>query len=128
MQDPDNARLSPCALPYLASVPAIIVLLIALTQLLGPFLHRWRPKWTVPFVSEQHELHHPLPLEGVKHTLRWAIALFVLSGIGFAAEFFQLIEIDVSTTVLTIAWVRVLGGLACAPASVDRNYRRKHGS
>ncbi|CAL5874333.1 uncharacterized protein PFLUO_LOCUS8629 [Penicillium psychrofluorescens] len=104
MQDPDNARLSPCALPYLASVPAIIVLLIALTQLLGPFLHRWRPKWTVPFVSEQHELHHPLPLEGVKHTLRWAIALFVLSGIGFAAEFFQLIEIDVSTTVLTIAW------------------------
>lgn len=49
----------------------------------------WRPKWTVPFVSEQHD-SRDLPLEDSKQPLGWTIPLLVFSGIGLVADSVQL--------------------------------------
>lgn len=106
IQDSHNAWLSPCALPYLACIPAIIILLIALSHVLGYFCQRWRPKWTVPFVSEQHDTQE-LPLDQPKQSLRWTISLFIFSATGLLAETVQFIppRIDASAFVLVLSWV-----------------------
>ncbi|OQE18255.1 hypothetical protein PENSTE_c018G05226 [Penicillium steckii] len=83
--DSDNAWLSPCALPYIAIAPASLAVLIAIHHLLRPILHRWRPTWTLPFISEDE--HQELPVEGPKYrSLQWTIVLLGFSTIGFAAE------------------------------------------
>ncbi|CAG7975403.1 unnamed protein product [Penicillium nalgiovense] len=103
--DSHNAWLSPCALPYLACIPAVIVLLIALSHILGYFCHRWRPKWTVPFVSEQHDTRE-LPLDQPKQSLRWTASLLIFSVIGLLAETVQFVppSIDPSAFVFVLSW------------------------
>lgn len=72
-------------MPYIAIAPASLALLIALHHLSKPLLHRWRPKWTWAFISEDE--HQELPGEGPKYrSLYWTIALLGISAIGFAAE------------------------------------------
>ncbi|CAI7641157.1 unnamed protein product [Penicillium discolor] len=103
--DSHNAWLSSCALPYLACIPAIIILLIALSHVLGYFSQRWRPKWTVPFVSEQHDTQE-LSLDQPKQSLRWTISLFIFSATGLLAETVQFVppRIDASAFVLVLSW------------------------
>ncbi|KAJ6050235.1 hypothetical protein N7444_006951 [Penicillium canescens] len=102
--DSHNAWLSPCALPYLACIPAIVALLVALSHVLGYFSH-WRPKWTVPFVSELRDTRE-LPLDAPKQPLRWTIALLICSVIGLLAETVQSVppDIDMSVLVLVFSW------------------------
>ncbi|KGO73396.1 hypothetical protein PITC_085340 [Penicillium italicum] len=104
--DSHNAWLSPCALPYLACIPAIIVLLIASSHLLEYFCQQWRPNWTVPFVSEQHDTQE-LPLDQPKLSLRWTVSLLIFSATGLVAETVQLVppRIDASAFVLVLSWV-----------------------
>ncbi|KAI3212555.1 hypothetical protein CBS147311_128 [Penicillium roqueforti] len=103
--DSHNAWLSPCALPYLACIPAIIVLLIALSHILEYSCQRWRPKWTVPFVSEQHDTQD-LPLDQPKQSLRWTISLLLFSATGLLAETVQFVPptIDASAFALVLSW------------------------
>ncbi|KAJ5321730.1 uncharacterized protein N7506_010860 [Penicillium brevicompactum] len=106
--DSHNAWLSPCALPYLACIPAISILLIALSHLLGQ-ISTWRPKWTIAFVSEQHDSQE-LPLERPKQSLRWTITLLIFSGIGLIADLVQLTPpvTDWSDVVLVFSWAIAL--------------------
>jgi amino acid permease len=92
-------------LPYLACIPAIVALLAALSHVLGYFSH-WRPKWTVPFVSELRDTRE-LPLDAPKQPLRWTIALLICSVIGLLAETVQFVppDIDMSVFVLAFSWV-----------------------
>jgi uncharacterized Tic20 family protein len=102
-------------LPYLACIPAIVALLVALSHLLGYFSH-WRPKWTVPFVSELRDTPE-LPLDAQKQPLRWTIALLICSVIGLLAETVQFVppDIDKSVFVLVVSWV-------CNMPFIDINY------
>ncbi|KAJ5769828.1 uncharacterized protein N7511_001879 [Penicillium nucicola] len=102
--DSQNAWLSPCALPYLACIPAIFVLIVALNHSLGYFL-RWRPKWTVPFISELRDTCD-FSLEAPKQPLRWTVVLLFCSVVGLLAETVQFVppHIDASAFVLVISW------------------------
>ncbi|KAJ5593900.1 uncharacterized protein N7459_000108 [Penicillium hispanicum] len=103
--DPDNAWLSPCALPYLAIAPASIILLISLHHVLGPLFRTWRPKWTLPFISEYGSCQD-LPLDGMKHSLQWTVFLLTFSGIGFTAEIVICFSprIDTAALLLVTSW------------------------
>ncbi|KAJ5744175.1 hypothetical protein N7533_009045 [Penicillium manginii] len=104
--DPDNAWLSPCALPYFAIAPASVILIIALHHLFGPLLHRWRPKWTLPFVSED-EQQEELPQEGPKHRpLHWTITLFGFTAVGFFAEAWNCLysRVNVFEIIYVVSW------------------------
>ncbi|KAJ5161388.1 hypothetical protein N7492_006780, partial [Penicillium capsulatum] len=103
--DPDNAWISPCALPSLVIAPASAILFIALGHAFGPLIRRWRPKWTFPFISEQHE-HPELLLEGVKQPLHWTGFLLAFSTVAFLAEAAQCIPpgIDVTGIVMSASW------------------------
>ncbi|KAL4800242.1 hypothetical protein BDV19DRAFT_173145 [Aspergillus venezuelensis] len=83
--DSPNARLSPCAIAYLALVPAVIVSVAWLNYVLRrlPFIQR--PKWFRPFVQEVPPCPD-LPLEDTKHRLGWIISLLAVTVIGLAAE------------------------------------------
>ncbi|KAJ5138317.1 uncharacterized protein N7515_003165 [Penicillium bovifimosum] len=106
--DSHNAWLSPCVLPYLACIPAIIILLAALGHILGSYFKRWRPEWTIPFVSEQHDTQE-LPLDRPKQSLQWTAALLVLSATGLLAETVQFVppRIGASAFVLIVSWATV---------------------
>lgn len=110
MQDPENAWVSPCALPYLAFAPAVLVLLIVLGHLLGPFFQQWRPKWTRPFLTEKDDLPDVLsdvPLEASKESILWTLTLLAFSAIGFAAEAVPLFppHTDPVSVVFIASWV-----------------------
>lgn len=109
MQDPDNARLSSCALPYLVFAPAGVILLITLGYLLRPFIQRWRPSWTFPFITDQDEGQEASeePFEG-KQPIRWTLALLTCSAIGFSAEVVNCFppSIDLPSVVFVAAWVK----------------------
>jgi hypothetical protein len=93
-------------LPYLAIAPASVILLTACRHILGSALRRWQPKWTVPFISEQDE-YQGFPLEGVKHSLGWTLALLTFTGIGFSAElvYFFALNFESTDIVLLASWV-----------------------
>lgn len=110
MQDPENAQISACALPYLVFAPAGLVLLIALGHLLGPFFQQWRPKWTRPFLTEADDLPGVLsdvPLEASKKSILWTLTLLAFSAVGFAAETVQLFppHADPVSAVFSASWV-----------------------
>lgn len=112
MQDPDNARISPCALPFLGFAPAGIILLVVLGHLLSPSLQRWRPNWTLPFITGQDEKQdasdefQSVSTEG-KHPIRWTLALLFCSAIGFSAEVVNCLpaSVDLGSIVFVASWV-----------------------
>jgi hypothetical protein len=109
-QDSANARLSPCARPYLSAIPAIVVIVVALNYLLGHYRPQWYPKWTKAFVSEQKAEYTELPPEAPKHPSGWAISLLIFSVIGFSSEIIQLLPpgLDLSAVILLVSWVSIL--------------------
>ncbi|KAJ5679842.1 hypothetical protein N7462_008086 [Penicillium macrosclerotiorum] len=106
--DPDNASLSRCAQPYLVIAPAAVVLLISLQHWLGPMLRQWRPKWTIPFISEERD-QQDLVIQETKQALRWTVLLLSFALIGLAAEIAHCIprSIGVSATALIASWILV---------------------
>jgi hypothetical protein len=84
-----------------------VILIIALHHLFGPLLHRWRPKWTLPFVSED-EQQEELPQEGPKHRpLHWTITLFGFTAVGFFAEAWNCLysRVNVFEIIYVVSWV-----------------------
>ncbi|CAG8927949.1 unnamed protein product [Penicillium salamii] len=102
--DSHNAWISPCALPYLACIPAIVALLISASHLLEKFPH-WRPKWTIPFISEQHDLLE-LPLDRPAQSLGWTTSLLIFSAIGLTADLIQLVppEVNWFDVIIVFSW------------------------
>lgn len=82
-----------------------MVIFAASSHLLKGF-SGWRPKWTVPFVSEQHD-SRDLPLEDSKQSSGWTIPLLVFSGIGLVADSFQLTALRAAPSdfALISSWV-----------------------
>lgn len=108
MQDPDNARISSCALPYLVFAPAGFILLITFSYLLSPLIQRWRPNWTIPFITDQDEDQGASeePFEG-KQPIRWTLALLTCSSVGFSAEVVNCFppNIDFQSIIFVASWV-----------------------
>ncbi|KAI9925528.1 hypothetical protein MW887_005909 [Aspergillus wentii] len=104
--DSANAQLLPCAMPYIAIIPAAVILVVGIVYVLGPLFHRWRPEWTKQFISEEPSAYPELPPEKTKQRLGWIITLFALSIIGIAAEAVQLISPGLNPTsiILLSSW------------------------
>jgi hypothetical protein len=79
---------------------------IACRHLLGSILKRWQPQWTLPFISEKDE-YQGFPLDDVKQSLGWTLALLTFTGIGFSAELVHFFppNIDFSAITLVASWV-----------------------
>lgn len=93
-------------MPYIASIPTLVIVLIAIKYLLGSqILYRWRPKWTRPFVLEENSTVDELPLTRGRPSLKsWA--LFVLAVIGIGAEIVRLVKSPFfGYVMLLVAWV-----------------------
>lgn len=114
--DSAEAAFSPCALPYVASVPALVIVVVGIKYLLSsPQLYRWRPKWTRSFVVEEDETYE-IPSGLRLQPTRKALALFLLALLGLAAEAVQLVkDTSISYIVLTVAW-----GLAAFVIAIKR--------
>ncbi|KAE8552103.1 hypothetical protein EYB25_005997 [Talaromyces marneffei] len=110
-----DATFSRCALPYIASIPALVIVLIAVKYLLGSqYLYRWRPKWTIPFVSEENTTPDELPVTRRQPSQAWA--LLVLALISLGAEIVQLVKTPFFGYVMfTVAW-----GLASLVLAIKR--------
>ncbi|KAK1144470.1 hypothetical protein N8T08_005343 [Aspergillus melleus] len=103
--DSDSARLSPCAMRYVSVVPGIAIITIAAFQILGSLLHKWRPKWTKPFIPEPSPLPELASRTGPQR-LGWVISLLAVSIVGFAAELIKFIPngSDSANYILLASW------------------------
>ncbi|EED14796.1 ABC bile acid transporter, putative [Talaromyces stipitatus ATCC 10500] len=101
-----EASFSPCVLPYVASIPTLLIVLIAIKYLLSSkYLYRWRPKWTHPFVYEETDVTDETFLTACRQPLRKAWALFLLAVICFGAEIVQIVMLPCfGYIMLTVAW------------------------
>lgn len=86
--------------------PTSVILLVACRLLLGSILRRWQPQWTLPFISEKDE-YQGFPLEGVKQSLGWTLALLTFTCIGFVAKLMHFFppNIDVLAVAFVASWV-----------------------
>ncbi|KAK2746025.1 hypothetical protein FQN55_005847 [Onygenales sp. PD_40] len=91
--DSDNAHISPCAEPYLAAIPAIVVALIAVYYLADHFFPRWQPKWLGRFVVE-HVSHQVSgrPTGKRDMLLCWRTGLLCPAILGFVADLVRLVD------------------------------------
>ncbi|KAI9037599.1 putative ABC bile acid transporter [Aspergillus affinis] len=103
--DSDSARLSPCAMRYVSVVPGIAIITIAVLQILGRLLHKWRPKWTRPFIPEPSPLPELASRTGPQR-LGWVISLLAVSIVGFVAELIKVIPngSDSANYILLVSW------------------------
>ncbi|KAJ9299237.1 hypothetical protein DTO271G3_2859 [Paecilomyces variotii] len=115
--DSANARLSPCAMPYLSAVPASIILIAAIHHIGGRYFSIWRPKWTYPFIVEKIEDDHGLQAQNGPRDLGWTISLFILSVAGFLVELIQLVPpgFESSSAVILASW-----GIAAVLVAIER--------
>lgn len=93
-------------------VPVIAIITVALIQVLGRLLHKWRPKWTEPFIPEPSPLPELASRPGTQR-VGWVISLLAVSIVGFAAELIKIIPngSHSSNYILLGSWVS--GNLAC---------------
>jgi hypothetical protein len=80
LEDKYNARFSPCALPYLASIPLAIIVLIATTHVLTRtgVVRRWRPGWLTPFAQISEEQSEEIP-NSKRTPVAWTVLLVFFS-------------------------------------------------
>lgn len=52
VQESENARFGPCAVPFIRSLPLILVIVISISWIIGPAYRSVWPSWTQPFVPE----------------------------------------------------------------------------
>ncbi|KAJ5621427.1 hypothetical protein N7528_006210 [Penicillium herquei] len=104
--DARNAWLSPCALNYIAIIPASAALLILICHLFNPIFRRCSPKWMRPFISEWDE-RPDIAAEGAKRSLQWTFALLTFGIVGLSTEVVQSFPLSVDTPsfVLAASWL-----------------------
>ncbi|KAF2105786.1 hypothetical protein BDV96DRAFT_655260 [Lophiotrema nucula] len=110
------ARFSPCFLPAIAAIPAVIAALVLLSYSIR-LLDAYWPRWTKPFIEELKDSPDELALSPRAPPLRATYGLLVVSAIGLALQivtiFFPVRQI--SAIYPSIAWA-----VAVAVLSVER--------
>lgn len=96
---------------YFSTIPTIVIVGAVVFYLLSHLLHRWRPEWTKPFISEHsQEWSEPsdFPVERIKQRVGWVIGLFLITIVGLVAEVVKGITngFEVATMALLVSWVR----------------------
>lgn len=91
---------------YVSVVPGVVIISIAILQVLGRLLSKWRPKWTEPFIPELSPMPE-LASRTRAQRLGWVIFLFGVSILGFAAELIKVIPngSDSADYILLVSWV-----------------------
>ncbi|PWY75118.1 ABC transporter [Aspergillus heteromorphus CBS 117.55] len=102
--DSRNARMSPCGVVDLSTLPAIVALIVILGYATGRLPGVKRPRWTRPFIMEK-PMTSELPLDGAKQRIGWVITLFAVSLIGSIAELIKVVlDRQFSSAALLVAW------------------------
>jgi hypothetical protein len=80
-----TARFTPCFLPFIAAIPAIIGALILLAYVLKLF-SQYRPQWTKTFIKEAKESQGDLPATGAYQPWSAMYGLLLVSFIGLTLQ------------------------------------------
>ncbi|KAL5385592.1 hypothetical protein DPSP01_004705 [Paraphaeosphaeria sporulosa] len=83
--DNQTARFTPCALPYVATFPAILGAIVLLTYALRIF-NAYKPKWTKPFITEEKENSDELGSMLWRQPLSGTFGLLVVSMVGLTMQ------------------------------------------
>ncbi|KAH7382532.1 P-loop containing nucleoside triphosphate hydrolase protein [Phaeosphaeria sp. MPI-PUGE-AT-0046c] len=83
--DADTARFTPCFLPFITAVPAIVAALTLLTYALR-VLEAYRPTWTKPFVQEPEEKVGDVGQEQRHQPMTATLSLLVITFIGLGLQ------------------------------------------
>ncbi|CAO2652813.1 Nn.00g022240.m01.CDS01 [Neocucurbitaria sp. VM-36] len=112
------ARFTPCVIPYIATVPAILGGLILLTYSLRIF-DAYRPGWTKPFVRETMErpddFHTDVDSSHQSLTATFGLLMVALIGLTF-----QIITVFFPIRQITAIYPSIAWGIACAIIVVER--------
>jgi hypothetical protein len=113
-QDTLDARFSRCALPYLASIPLVIIVLIAASHVLrrASFLKKWQPTWLKPFVQVSPEESGDLKVDGTGAI--WTILLVMFSVLAVICQAVKLKfpEAQLQSVLLLVSWILASGFIA----------------
>ncbi|RMZ73353.1 bile acid transporter [Pyrenophora seminiperda CCB06] len=108
--DTRAARFTPCALPFLATIPAILAALLLLRYPLRVTKSFW-PEWTKPFSREKHEKHDEIEEASVGGSLTGTFGLLAVTAIGLTSQvlnvFFPIREL--TAVYPAIAWAIIAG-------------------
>ncbi|KAF2180532.1 P-loop containing nucleoside triphosphate hydrolase protein [Zopfia rhizophila CBS 207.26] len=114
--DPTRARFTPCFLPVISAVPAVIAVCILLTYALRLF-NAYRPRWTKAFITETKESPDDLAPAPVRRPLFATYGLLLISLIGLVL---QIITLFVPFRQLTAIYPSIAWGIAVAVVLAER--------
>lgn len=105
-QDVDSARFTPCFVPVITAIPAIVAGLLLLTYALR-FLQAYKPRWTRPFVEEPKEKAEDMDQQQRHQPMIATLSLLAIISIGLALQIMTVFIPGRSTIEMypSIAWV-----------------------
>lgn len=109
LQNPTLARFTPCFLPVITAIPAVVGVLILLTYAFRLF-NIYRPQWTKPFIKEAKESPDDLPSTAGQNTSRATYGLLFVCLIGMSMQALTIFfpSRQLVAVYPTIAWVCTL--------------------
>ena len=105
-QDTRAAQFTPCALPFVATIPAILAALVLLKYSLRVIDGYW-PRWTKPFVHEAKEKSSEAETPSTRRPVIGTFSLLALATIGLTFQILNVFFPSRQPTAIypAIAWV-----------------------
>jgi hypothetical protein len=106
-KDNQTARFTPCALPYVATFPAILGAIVLFAYSLRIF-NAYQPTWTKPFIKEEKESSDELGTTFWSLPLSATLGLLVVSMAGLTMQLLAsfLPNFSYEGVYPSVAWVR----------------------
>jgi hypothetical protein len=106
-KDNQTARFTPCALPYVATFPAVLGAVVLLTYSLRIF-NAYQPRWTKPFIKEKKERSDELGSMFWSLPVSATLGLLVVSMAGLTMQLLAsfLPNFSYEGVYPSVAWVR----------------------
>ena len=115
-KDSNNARLSPCGMKYLSTIPATVILIAVLSYVSHRIFRAEYPQWTKPFIPEQPMIAD-LPTDCAKQRMGWVVTLLTISLAGFSTELIRVVldgwPSDLSLLIAWVRWDHPCGEMIC---------------
>jgi len=107
-KDYRTARFTPCFLPVISTLPALLGALILLFYSLRLF-DAYRPRWTRPFIEEKKASPDELSPASAQRPSSGPWGLLVVSMIGLTLQIITIFlpQVSLSSIYPSIAWVRI---------------------
>ncbi|KAH7121179.1 hypothetical protein B0J11DRAFT_581926 [Dendryphion nanum] len=111
-----RARFSPCFVPFIAAVPAILAFLVLLKHSFRVFNKYW-PKWTKPFILEMKQSPDDLLSEPPQRSFSATYGLLLVSTIGLSL---QVTSVFFASRQITAIYPSIAWGVAVAVLIFER--------